>query len=132
MDRARSRELGAVFCGGVLGALVRAGLVEAWAPPAGHWPWLTFTVNVAGAALVGWLASRYSGHLREPRYRLWGSGLCGSLTTFSTMQLELFEMLDAGRVGLAVVYATASVAAGLAAVALFSALERRLGAAWAG
>ena len=131
MHPARPRELGAVFCGGVLGALARAGLVEAWPSRAGHWPWVTFAVNVTGAALVGWLASRYSGQLRGPRYRLWGSGLCGALTTFSTMQLELFEMLDAGRIGLSLLYGAASVVAGLAAVAAASALERRLGGTWA-
>src|SRR3954469_4429366 len=65
--------LAAVFCGGVLGALARAGLAEAWPPDPGHWPWITFAVNIAGAALIGWLASRYSGRLRGVRYRLWGS-----------------------------------------------------------
>src|SRR6478609_8063489 len=70
------RNATAVFCGGVLGALARAALVEAWPPRAGHWPWVTFSVNIAGAALIGWLASHYSGHLRGARYRFWGSGLC--------------------------------------------------------
>jgi len=114
-----------VFCGGVLGALARAGLVEAWPPRAGHWPWVTFAVNIAGAALIGWLAGHYRGQMRGPGYRFWGSGLCGALTTFSTMQLELFDMLDEHRIGLALAYAAASIAAGLAAVAVVSALRRR-------
>jgi CrcB protein len=119
----------ALFCGGVIGALARAGLVEAWPPQTGHWPWVTFAVNVAGAALIGWLAGHYGGSLRGARYRFWGSGLCGALTTFSTMQLELLEMIDADRSGLAFAYTVASIAAGLAAVAAGLALQRRLGPA---
>ncbi len=42
--------------GGVLGTLARAGVAEWLAPPAGTWPWATFAVNLAGAALLGWLS----------------------------------------------------------------------------
>jgi CrcB protein len=112
-----ARELAAVFAGGVAGALARAASYEAWPLEAGHWPWATFAVNVAGAALLGWV-------LAGPRYhRLLGTGFCGALTTFSTLQIELLEMLDAGRVGLALGYVAASVAAGLVAVRLVA--ERR-------
>ena len=41
------------------------------------------------------------------------------------MQVELLDMLDAGRIGLAVGYAAAGVAAGLLAVALAAGLTRR-------
>jgi len=103
-------EIAAVFVGGVAGALARAGVVEVWPATAGHWPWATFAVNVAGAALLGWVVA-------GPRFhRVLGTGFCGALTTFSTLQLELLEMLDADRFGLALLYAVASVAAGLLAV----------------
>jgi len=106
------RELLAVFAGGTAGALARAGLLQAWPLHAGQWPWATFAANVAGAALLGWVVS-------GPRHhRLLGTGFCGALTTFSTMQLELLRMCDAGRIGLAMAYAAASVAAGLLAVGL--------------
>jgi CrcB protein len=94
----------------VAGTLARAGVVEAWPPHAGHWPWATFAVNVAGSALLGWVAGG------ERHHRLLGAGFCGALTTFSTFQLELLHMLDADRVGLALLYAAASIAAGLLAV----------------
>jgi CrcB protein len=105
----------AVFAGGAIGALARVGLVEAAAPPAGSWPWVTFVVNVAGAAILGWVVA--SGASLRSR-RLIGTGFCGALTTFSTLQLELFDLLDAGHVWLALSYAAASLAAGLAVVAL--------------
>jgi CrcB-like protein, Camphor Resistance (CrcB) len=55
--------------------------------------------------------SRLQERLPLSAYRrpLVGTGFCGAFTTFSTMQLELVEMLDAHRYGLAVAYATSSV-----------------------
>ena len=112
-----ARELLAVFTGGAVGTLARAGLDEAWPPTAGHWPWVTFAVNVTGAFILGWVVTTHRG--RPPtlhRRALLATGFCGALTTFSAFQLELLHMLDANRVGLAVLYAGASVAAGLVAV----------------
>ena len=106
------RELAAVFIGGVAGALARAGVAEAVPPEAGHWPWATLLVNVAGAFVLGAVAAR--GYRRA----LLGQGFCGALTTFSALQLELLHMLDAGRAGLALAYAAASLALGLAAAEL--------------
>ena len=121
------RELAAVFAGGVAGALARAGVAEWVAAEPGHWPWATFLVNVAGAFALGWFTTRLTERLPQSAYRrpLLGTGFCGALTTFSTMQVELLRMLDADRVGLAAGYAVASVAAGFAAVALASGLVRR-------
>src|SRR3954451_8155183 len=107
-----ARELGAVFAGGVAGALARAGVAEAFPPHAGHWPWATFAVNIAGAALLGWIVAGRRYH------RLIGTGFCGALTTFSTMQLELLHMLDAGRIGIALLYSGTSILVGTAAVNL--------------
>ena len=106
----------AIFAGGCAGALARAGLIELAPTHAGRWPWVTFGVNVAGSLLLGWIATH-----RSPASRaraLIGTGFCGALTTFSTMQLELLGMLDADRLGVAALYAGGSVAAGLMGVAL--------------
>ena len=117
------RELGATFLGGALGALVRAGLAEALPDPGVGWPWATFVVNVAGAALLGyWFTTLPHTQYRRP---LLTTGFCGALTTFSTVQVEMVEMIDAGRAGLAVLYLAASVVAGLVGVQAATALGRR-------
>ena len=121
------RELAAVFGGGFLGAVARAGLVEALPHDASEWPWATFLVNVAGAFALGYLVTRLQERLPLSAYRrpFLGTGLCGALTTFSTMQLELLRMLDGRHLALAAGYAAASVVAGFLAVAAATNLVRR-------
>lgn len=123
------RELAAIFLGGIAGALARAGVVEALPVHPGAWPWATFLVNIAGAALLAALMTW--AHERAPSVPehlppLLGTGFCGALTTFSAMQLEVLRLLDGGDVALAGLYAVGSVAAGLAAVTLTSGAVRRL------
>ena len=122
------RELGAVFAGGVVGALARAGLAEALPHAAGEWPWATFAVNVAGAFLLGYFATRLQERLPLSAYRrpFLGTGVCGALTTFSTVQVEVLKMLDGDHFGLAAGYVAASVAAGFVAVALATSVTRRV------
>ncbi len=121
------RELAAIFAGGVAGALARTGLNVAFPANAGEWPWVTFAVNVAGAALLGYFVTRLQERLPLSAYRrpFVGTGFCGAFTTFSTMQIELLNMLDAHHYGLAVGYAGASVGAGFLALFLATGLTRR-------
>jgi CrcB protein len=121
------RELGAIFAGGFVGAIARAALAQGLPHGPGEWPWATFAVNVAGAALLGYFVTRLQERLPLSAYRrpLLGTGLCGALTTFSTLQIELLRMLDGGRAGLAVAYVAASLAAGVVGVALASNVVRR-------
>ena len=114
--RLDARELAAIFAGGIVGALARAGLVEALAPTTrrvavGHLRGRTSS----GAFMLGYFTTRLQERLPLSAYRrpFLGTGLCGALTTFSTMQLELLRMLDDGHGGLAAAYAVASIAAGL-------------------
>ena len=120
------RELLAIFAGGFIGAVVRAELGVALTRGPEQWPWATFVVNIAGAFLLGYFITRLQERLPLSAYRrpFLGTGLCGALTTFSTMQLELLRMLDADAIGLAAGYAVASIVAGLAAVALATNLVR--------
>lgn len=116
------RELTAIFAGGMLGALARVALAEAFPHARDAWPWTTFAVNLAGALLLGWSVTRLSPtSYRRPFI---GIGVCGALTTFSTFQLELLRMLDAGSPALALAYAVASLVGGLAVVRLGIAIAR--------
>jgi CrcB protein len=121
------RELAAIFAGGVIGALARTGLADAFPPAAGEWPWATFAVNIVGAALLGYFTTRLQERLPLSLYKrpFLGTGLCGALTTFSTVQVELIEMLDGDHLGLAAGYAAASIVCGVAAVFLATGLTRR-------
>jgi fluoride exporter len=120
------RELAAIFAGGFIGAVARAEVGDALPHDAAEWPWATFAVNLAGAFALGYFATRLQERLPLSAYRrpFVGTGVCGALTTFSTMQLELLDMLDADRVGLATGYAAASVAAGFLAVAVATSVAR--------
>src|SRR5262245_2148950 len=118
------RRLLAIFAGGVIGALARVGLAEAFPHGAGGWPWATFTVNMVGALLLGYFVASLRDHPEESvAHPFLTTGICGTLTTFSTLQLELFKMIDGGHLGLAGAYIAATLAAGYAFVRLGSALE---------
>src|SRR3954463_2432781 len=121
-------ELAAIFAGGCVGALARGGLAEAaGSGTSGSWPWATFAANVLGALMLGYFVTRLQERLPPARYRrpFLATGVCGALTTFSTLQVELIRMLDRGHVGLVLGSATASIAAGFAAAALAPSLTRR-------
>jgi len=125
---ADAREIAAIFAGGALGTLARAGLAEAFPHSATQWPWPTFAVNVVAAFLLGYFVTRLQERLPLSSYRrpLLGTGLCGGLSTFSTMQVEILKMIQAHDWSLAISYAAASVAAGYAAIYLATAVVRRV------
>lgn len=120
------RRLAAIYVGGTLGALARVGLAEAAPHGAGEWPWPTFAVNMAGALLLGYFVARLRDHPEDSlAHPFLTTGICGTLTTFSTLQLELFDLVDGGYLGLAAAYVAATLAVGYAFVRIGIALERR-------
>jgi CrcB protein len=122
------RELAAIFAGGVIGALARVGLLQVGLPVAPAWPWATFAVNILGSFLLGYFTTRLQERLPLSAYRrpLLGTGFCGALTTFSTVQVELLKMLDVHRYGLAAGYVAASVVFGYAGVQVATSAARRV------
>ena len=122
----RGRRL-AIAVGGAAGAYARI-LVDQLVGSAGSgWPWATFAVNVAGCFLLGYFTVRLLERLPPSTYRrpLLGTGFCGAFTTFSTVQLELLEMLRRGDVAMALAYALASIACGFAALMVAVWIVRR-------
>lgn len=128
MTTADRRELAAIFAGGAVGAVLRIALSRLPVAGAPSWPWITLAINVGGAFALGYFITRLQERLPLSTYRhpLLGTGLCGALTTFSTMQLELLKMLNAHCYGRAVGYAGVSLVAGYIAVQLASAMVRRV------
>jgi CrcB protein len=126
--RTDRREIAAIFTGGALGTVARAVLAEGFPHSATAWPWPTFAVNIVAAFLLGYFVTRLQERLPLSSYRrpLLGTGLCGGLSTFSTMQVEILKMLSAHAWVLAAGYTAASIAAGYAAIHLATALVRRV------
>jgi CrcB protein len=129
--RPRDLTLAAVAVGGALGTWARLGLAEALPVHAGRWPWATFVANLVGSALLGWGGTLLLERTPPTAYRrpFIGGGLCGGLTTFSTLQLEVVELGREDHVALAAAYLVTSVAMGLALVVVASGLVRRAGLA---
>jgi CrcB protein len=128
MPRIDRREIIAIFAGGAIGTMLRAGLAAAFPHSATSWPWPTFAVNILAAFLLGYFVTRLQERLPLSSYRrpLLGTGLCGGLSTFSTMQVEILKMIEAHAWVLATCYITASVAGGFLAIQLATAMVRRV------
>jgi CrcB protein len=122
------RELVAVFVGGAIGALLRAVLGTAVPAGPGEWPWATFVANIAAAFALGYATTRLLERLPTSSYRrpFIGTGLCGGLSTFSTVQVEVVRMLEAGAYLTATAYVLVSLVAGIVAVHVATAMVRRV------
>jgi CrcB protein len=122
------RELLAIFCGGAIGAVARAGLGVSVSVADGAWPWPTFLVNIVAALLLGYFSTRLLERLPVSSYRrpFLGTGLCGGLSTFSTMQVETVRLVQANAYAVAVGYTVASLVCGLVAVHVATTLTRRV------
>jgi CrcB protein len=127
MYRIDRREIAAIFVGGMAGSLLRVWVARHFAAGDGNWPWAIFAINVSGSFVLACIATHVQG--RPLRLTvvgpLVGVGFCGAYTTFSTMQLEILQMIDRDRYALAGSYALCSVLAGLLAIYAGTLLIRR-------
>jgi CrcB protein len=116
----------AVVLGGMAGVLLRAGTAQLLPVHPGAFPWATLLVNVVGCFLLGVVVTRNEHYRAAAHWRpLLGTGLAGGLTTFSTLQVELVNLVDHGDAAVAIAYLAASLVLGLGAVALATSLTHR-------
>ena len=113
------QQLMLVMCGGALGAGARFWIGGALLRRFGDgFPWSTFTVNVVGAFLAGFLAIWLES--RGPPALYWRAflivGLLGGMTTFSALMLECLLFSRSQRTDLAMFYLGVTLFAGLLAV----------------
>jgi len=119
-----------VGAGGFLGAISRyvlSGMVHRWVP--GAFPIGTLCVNLMGCFLIGALMTLVTDRkLFTPEARLlFGVGILGSLTTFSTFGYETVELLRGGESRLALLSVAANVVLGVTGVILGRFAMRALG-----
>lgn len=102
-----------VMAGAVIGAPLRylADLVMQGRHDS-VFPWGTFAVNVAGCALLGFLAA-LPAHAGLMAFA--GTGFCGALTTYSTFGYETVRLAQGGARTLAFFNVAGSILAGLGA-----------------
>lgn len=106
----------AVGLGSALGASLRYGI--ALEMPAPGFPWPTLLVNGVGSWLIGVFAAVGTQrlHSRVARWQPFlAAGFCGGFTTFSLFGLETLQLLNEGRLWLALGYSLISVPLWLAA-----------------
>jgi CrcB protein len=100
-----------IAIGGALGALLRHGLTLL-IPRGGEeaFPGATLIANMIGCLLMGCAyAMAQREILVEPWRGLVMVGLLGALTTFSAFSQQMYELIQAGRLGLSISYALMSV-----------------------
>lgn len=109
-----------------LGAALRHGVERAHAAararhdlPATDFPWSTLVVNAAGSGLLGALVGAVAaGSIDAAWLAVGGAGLCGGLTTFSTLALDVIALLRARRWARALTYVGAQLVCGAVLFAL--------------
>jgi fluoride exporter len=105
--------------GGFAGAVARY-LVDGWVTGLSHggFPWGTLAVNASGSLVIGlvFVASIEAGVLPAELRAPLMIGFVGAYTTFSTLSLESWRLLEDGSYGLAAINVGGSVAIGLVAV----------------
>ena len=104
-----------VGLGGALGSMARYGV--ALLIPSRSFPYATLAVNIAGCFIIGLvLAMSIKDESFLQHWKLFlAAGICGGFTTFSAFSLENMEMLQNGRLWLAIIYVFLSIVLGIAA-----------------
>jgi fluoride exporter len=114
------RILGLVALGGVIGALARALIEQAWPHRPDSIGWATLIINVSGCFLIGALLGAIGRYRPEQELirPFLGVGVLGGYTTFSTHMVEVQQLIEHGRFELGLAYLALQLGSGVIAVAL--------------
>ena len=99
--------------GGAIGATLRWAVGASWSHDRGGWPWATLTVNLVGCAIIGLAARRLQ--VGTVAWAFVVTGMLGGFTTFSSFAVEVDQLIDASRAGVAVAYVAITLVGGYAA-----------------
>ncbi|PSB28132.1 fluoride efflux transporter CrcB [Stenomitos frigidus] len=119
----------AVILGAIPGALSRYYLTLFFARWLGaSFPYGTFVINLTGAMVMGFFITlTLERTMTSPELRLLvATGFLGSYTTFSSYELDTFNLLQSGNRGLALVYWLGSAVLGFLSLELGNLLARRV------
>jgi CrcB protein len=90
-------------------------------------PWGTFTVNMVGCLTLGLITGAViAGGASSNVQLLLGTGLCGALSTYSTLSYETLRLAEEGARFFAAANAVASIVAGLGAAFTGAALAQSI------
>ena len=114
--------IGLVILGGTFGTATRY-LATTRGPDPLHGPLATLTVNLIGALALGVLLEALARRGPDIDGRLairvlLGTGFLGGFTTYSALAVDTDELVRAGQLGLAVLYAVGTVLLGALATVL--------------
>lgn len=119
-----------VFLGGGIGAALRHGVNLVTPRLLGNgFPYATLFENITGSLVMGMLAG-YFAFRSGGSTQLWRlfltTGILGGYTTFSTYSLDSILLYERGEIGMATLYALASVALSIGGLAAGLTLMRQL------
>ncbi len=104
--------------GGAIGGALLRYAVQRVANIAATHPYGTLLVNILGSFILGFVAGFFSNRSYSVWYYAVATGFCGSFTTFSSISMEVFEMLRMGLYWRAFGYVGVSLISGLIAIAV--------------
>ncbi len=109
-----------LLAGGALGAILRYLIdrrIQRWHDS--PFPWGTLTVNITGSLILAVLTgAALFGHPATLLHAGLGTGLCGALTTYSTLSYETIRLATGGSRAYALANIATNILAGLGTTTL--------------